>query len=123
MNDNPLSTTDSSTKKSTKTEKVVEEAKVVKPGVLKPSDGNTLVFKRSHLYAVLLPLAFVLGLSVGFLFWGRQAKLSAAPRAAASTPTTTDQQSVKRYEVPTDNDPAIGPANAPITLIEFSDYE
>jgi len=32
-------------------------------------------------------------------------------------------QQVKRYDVPLDNDPIYGPANAPITIIEFSDYE
>ncbi len=38
------------------------------------SDGepdNTVTFKRSHLYAVLLPLAFVAGLAFGYIFWGR----------------------------------------------------
>ena len=30
---------------------------------------------------------------------------------------------MRRYDVPIDNDPIFGPANAPITIIEFSDYE
>ena len=30
---------------------------------------NTIAFKRSHLYAVLLPLAFVAGLAFGFIFF------------------------------------------------------
>ena len=49
--------------------------------------ANTITFKRSHLYAVLLPLAFVLGLIVGYLFWGKglpspTPAVAAAPAAA-----------------------------------------
>ena len=82
--------------------------------------GDTLVFKRSHFYALMVPLAFVLGLGVGYLFWGRQA---AAPTQAAGQVETQQPQAVKRYDVPVDDDPAIGPEDAPITIIEFSDYE
>lgn len=90
---------------------------------------DRLVFKRSHLYAVLLPLTFVLGLSVGYLFWGRDtgrppaAPQAAAPQAAQAPQAAAGGQEVRRYDVPMDDDPAIGPQDAPITLIEFSDYE
>jgi protein-disulfide isomerase len=88
---------------------------------------DKLVFKRSHLYSVLLPLAFVLGLSVGYLFWGRNAgTVQPAAQVADAQPAPAQAQgtqAVKRYDVPVDDDPAIGPADAPITLIEFSDFE
>ncbi len=90
-------------------------------------DGDTLVFKRSHVYALLLPLTFVVGLSVGYLFWGRPvpaAQASAVTPAAQSAQAPAGQeQAVQRYEVPEDDDPSIGPQDAPITIIEFSDYE
>ena len=88
------------------------------------ADGSTLVFKRSHLYTVLLPLAFILGLGVGFIFWGRQPG-AVTPQQQAVAPQDGEQQdqAVKRYDVPVDDDPALGPANAPITIIEFSDFE
>ncbi len=33
------------------------------------------------------------------------------------------QPEVQRYEIPVQGDPFIGPANAPVTIIEFGDYE
>ena len=59
-----------------------------------------------------IPLAFLLGLGGGYLLWGG----NQVPVAAG-----TDQ--VRRVDVSTDDDPSIGPANAPVTLIEFSDYQ
>jgi protein-disulfide isomerase len=87
-------------------------------------DGDTLVFKRSHLYAVLLPLTFVVGLSVGYLFWGRPApaEQATAVTQAAQAPSG-QEQAVQRYNVSEDGDPSIGPQDAPITIVEFSDYE
>ncbi len=90
------------------------------------TEGDRIVFKRTHLYTALLPLAFVVGLSVGYLFWGRGAATpAAAPQAAAAQTGEEDsrQQAVKRYDVPVDDDPVLGPPDAPITIIEFSDYE
>lgn len=81
---------------------------------------DRMIFKRSHVYMALVPLAFVVGLAVGYLFWGRSERaVAAAPQQAANQ----QDQSVRRYDVPEDDDPSLGPADAPITIIEFSDYE
>ena len=93
-----------------------------------PSPEDTLTFKRSHVYMALVPLAFVAGLMVGFIFWGRSAgdasggNSTPIAQAATSTLQTTKKAPV-RYNVPAGNNPSTGPENAPITLIEFSDYE
>ena len=60
---------------------------------------------------LLIPVAFLLGLASGYLLWG----FSSAPAAAAT-------EQVQRVNVSTDNDPSIGPDNAPVTIIEFGDY-
>jgi protein-disulfide isomerase len=122
----------------------------------------TFTVKRSHFFAVLVPLAFLLGLSVGYLFWGRssaavastgsvsvappvgevaagertsqenQAAGAAADDSTANTQKgSTSQESsgesgnpqIVRYDVPVDDDPSLGPEDAPITIIEFSDFE
>ncbi|NUM45001.1 MAG: DsbA family protein [Anaerolineales bacterium] len=112
-------------------------------------EQDNIILRRSHLYAMLLPLAFVVGLSVGYLFWGRA---GAIPTTAATTTgaavvapetnaeaenpaqttgqtnpqadtQTADTQEIVRYDVPIDDDPFFGPATAPITIIEFSDFE
>jgi protein-disulfide isomerase len=109
-------------------------------------DSDTLTFKRSHVYAALIPLAFVVGLSVGFLFWGRGSgegtstqaatnqrvstvpdtagEPAAANPAQAQAPSAAEANApVQRYDIPVDDDPQLGPENAPITIVEFSDYE
>jgi len=60
-----------------------------------------------------IPLAFFLGLGGGYLLWGWNQPLD-------SQGTTTQ---VRRVDVSVDDDPSIGPADAPITIIEFSDYQ
>jgi protein-disulfide isomerase len=97
---------------------------------------NTVTFKRSHLYAVLLPLAFITGLTFGYIFWGRDLPAESSAPAAAATRQDADQPAAaanaaeaqptpefRRYDVPEDDDPVFGPAEAPITIIEFSDFE
>jgi protein-disulfide isomerase len=59
-----------------------------------------------------IPLAFFLGLGGGYLLWG-STQSSAAANAAP----------IRRVDVSTDDDPSIGPADAPVTIIEFSDYQ
>ncbi|MBP1701973.1 MAG: oxidoreductase family protein [Chloroflexi bacterium] len=75
-----------------------------------------------------LPLAFAIGLLVGFAFWGRSTTQNSAVSAdtaglgaQGSTPEATQQ--IKRYPVTVDDDPTLGSANAPITVIEFSDFQ
>jgi len=87
--------------------------------------------------AGLLVIVFGLGLAAGYFIWARplEAKLASANQALVDAQTAADQQAaeaanaqqqqqeVRRYDVPIDDDPILGPDSAKITIIEFSDYE
>ena len=66
----------------------------------------------SPLVYMFIPLAFFLGVGGGYLLWG-----STKPSVAADTTP------VRRVDISTDDDPSIGPVDAPVTIIEFSDYQ
>ncbi|MFN8414440.1 MAG: thioredoxin domain-containing protein [Anaerolineales bacterium] len=91
-----------------------------------------ITFKLSHFYSVLVLLAFGVGVLVGYVAWGRNTSAVAAtfPSAAGgqqgvvvvtATPPPTPAPVV--YDVSTDGAQAIGPVDAPITIVEFSDYQ
>jgi protein-disulfide isomerase len=68
----------------------------------KSSSGSMVLF---------IPLAFLIGLGAGYLLWGGQ------------VPAAADAGDPQRIDVSSDSDPSIGPADAPVTIIEFSDYQ
>jgi protein-disulfide isomerase len=91
---------------------------------------DTVTFKRSHFYAILTVLAFAVGVLLGYVVWGyptneAQAPVAAAPAAApaAAQAQATEPPQFQRYDIPTKGFPALGPENAPITIVEFSDYQ
>lgn len=106
-------------------------------GKLSDTD-ETITFKRSQFYLALLPASFVLGLVLGYVFGifnpfaisapGQNTEVAARQEAAGeqnptAAPEQAAQEEIRRYEVPEDDNPSIGPEDAEITIIEFSDYE
>jgi len=89
------------------------------------TNNDTVTFKRSHFYSVLVALAFAVGILVGYLVWGRNSSATAAannnPSAQAVQPAPT--QAFRRYDIPIEGFPSIGPQDAPIVIVEFSDYQ
>jgi protein-disulfide isomerase len=99
------------------------------PEEVKTGEEDIVKFKRSHFYAVLTVLAFSVGVLLGYVVWGydpdgEQAQQSAAqPAGPVAEAPAAEQPQFVRYDIPDEGYPSIGPADAPITIVEFSDYQ
>lgn len=87
-------------------------------------EEQTFTFRATHFYAVLVVLAFAAGILIGYVAWGRApaAPVAAVQPAAAAVVATPTLEQVT-YNIPTEGFPSEGPADAPITIVEFSDYQ
>ena len=85
---------------------------------------ETFTFKATHFYAVLVVLAFGIGILIGYVAWGRTPSAPAAVAQVAGPPAvaTPTLEQVK-YDIPVEGFPSLGPDDAPITIVEFSDYQ
>lgn len=59
-----------------------------------------------------IPIALILGLGAGYLLWGH-----------VDSPAAANTNGVQRVTVTTDGQPSLGPEDAPVTIVEFSDYQ
>ena len=92
---------------------------------------DTITFKTSHFYAALVALAFLAGVLVGFVIWGRTpnssqatvANQSATQAPVVQAPVQTAVPQYIRYDVPAEGFPSLGPKDAPIVIVEFSDFQ
>ena len=113
----------------TKTPPPVLEIEEKEQEIIKQIPEETVTFKLSHFYSVLVVLAFAVGILVGYVAWGRNPTVTvAAPSAAQPSGPVVEaplptQSPYKRYDIPTDGYPSLGPANAKITIVEFSDFQ
>jgi protein-disulfide isomerase len=119
----------------TRTKKVVEpviepieEPEMIEEPVeaeTEPQETDTFTFKRSHFYAVVTVLAFAVGVLLGYVVWGFDSSGGKASQTAAQPAgaLATEEPKYTRYDVPSKGFYSIGPDSAPITIVEFSDYE
>jgi len=103
------------------------------------SDGplqqeDTITFKRSYFYSVLVVLAFAAGILVGYVSWGTtggavQTSLTANQASVSvsdpviEAPVATEELQYVRYDVFSEDAYAFGPEDAPITIVEFGDFQ
>jgi protein-disulfide isomerase len=106
-----------------------EDPEPVEETISPLDDEDTITFKRSHFYSALSVLTFFAGILVGYILWGTNLLrgLGINSNAAAQGPVVEESGSADpqfiRYDVPTDGYYSRGPADAPITIVEFSDYQ
>lgn len=87
-----------------------------------PAPDEYIAFKATYFYAVLVVLAFGIGVLVGYVASDRTKPATTIiqqPAAAAAQPTPEPIV----YDIETKGFPSLGPADAPITIVEFSDYQ
>ena len=115
----------------TKTKKTTPVIEIEEEELLEQTPEETVTFKLSHFYSVLVVLAFAVGILVGYVAWGRDVPVAAAPPAPAAqqpsgpvaeAPVTQEPQYV-RYDIPTEGFPSFGPEDAKIVIVEFSDFQ
>lgn len=110
----------------TRTKKPI--APVVEPEYIETTsiEEDTITFKRSHFFTALSILTFFAGLLAGYAIWGTNVLSGVKPNAQSNVqpnaPATPETQYI-RYDIPTEGYPFIGPADAPITIVEFSDFQ
>lgn len=80
--------------------------------------------KRSQFNALSAIIAFALGILVGYFIWGNNptdapAQVQEAPFAAEAP----QQAPAEKVDVPIEGYPSQGPEDAPILIVEFSDFE
>ncbi len=85
---------------------------------------ETVTFRATHFYAVLVVLALAVGILIGYFVWGRTPPTTIVQQPPSDAvgqvvPTATPG----RVTVPTAGYPSLGPIDAPITLVEFGDFE
>ncbi len=87
---------------------------------------ETITFKLSHFYSILVVLAFAVGILVGYVVWGRGTTVTAATQQPAGVVVEAPQPTQSpytRYDVPTEGYPSLGPEDAKIVVVEFSDFQ
>lgn len=75
--------------------------------------------KGKEINAFVVIIAFALGLAIGYLIWGASTQPSDAQVLDVEAPT----EPALVLDIPTEGFPSEGPDDAPIVIVEFSDFE
>jgi len=124
----PLMPTKAPRKKKIEEEPVIEPEFIEDPVIEPVTDPDeTFTFKRSHFYLVMTVFAFAAGILLGYVVWGFDpsagSPVSVVQAGGPVVEAPVTEEPPIRYDVASEGFPTIGPENAPITIVEFSDYQ
>jgi protein-disulfide isomerase len=120
--------------KSTQTQEDLPAPETPALEILTPEFPAAPAPRRSLRWLYWLPVAFAAGMIASYFAFAYplQGKLKSAESQIAvlqqgandsQQAAAADAQAVKRYDIPTEGFPSRGPADAPIVIVEFSDFE
>jgi len=101
-----------------KTKKTTPPPPPVEP-IVEPEE--TVTFKRGHFYSFMVVMALCTGLILGYFIGQRNSAAPTNQIVQAAVPTAIPAP--LKYNITTAGFPSIGPADAPIVIVEFSDYQ
>ena len=114
----------------TKTKKIKEEPVVEAEYFDEPAieQVETFTFKQSHFYAAVTVLAFAAGMLLGYVVWGfdsagKSPVVVVQADGSANEAPVIEQPEFVRYDIASEGFYGIGPEDAPIVIVEFSDYQ
>jgi protein-disulfide isomerase len=97
----------------------------VQEPVVEPEEIVT--FKRGHFYSFMVVMALGTGLILGYFIGQHNSTAQTGQTAQAVPPAVAQAPAVTpvpmKYNITTAGFPSIGPADAPIVIVEFSDYQ
>jgi protein-disulfide isomerase len=99
---------------------VIEDEEYVSSSSPLIGEADTLTFKRGQFYWFMAVVAFCMGLIIGYMLPGRTSAADTQPSVAQAPAGTAVPI---KYNIVSAGFPSVGPANAPIVIVEFSDYQ
>ena len=93
------------------------EPSVSPAGTGASAPSGYIYIRREVIFPVAIAVAFAVGLGGGYLIWGTSRAASEAQPAGTGV-----SRPAGRIEISLDDDPRLGPDDAPITIVEFSDF-
>lgn len=107
----------------TKTKTKKSEYEIEEIPIIQNPDENKITFNRNHFFSALVVVAFAVGVLTGFFVWGYDQTAGTANQPTGQVEAQTQEPQYVRYEITTEGYPSLGPDDAPITIVEFSDYQ
>ncbi|MEM2873991.1 MAG: DsbA family protein [Candidatus Nanoarchaeia archaeon] len=93
------------------------------PAPTPPKETTTITIKKDHLFYMIAIVFLVIGLGVGFVLGDKFGDSATGAIAGPQPSPTQPEEPTPRIQASIDDDAILGKTNAPVTIIEFSDFQ